>query len=282
MGIALETGTIDMALRVDSSTGAQFVDNPDYTVELTEGHQGWQVFFSGAEQSPVAEDVKLRQAICYAIDADGLVTGLCAGYGTPMYDAHSPIMIGYNEKWESEEYYPYDVEMAKSLLAESNYNGQTLTILASSATFSQRLAQMMQSYLMAAGINVELNVVDPALYTATRLDGTQYDMVINTIGGTYLSDAWAIRYDPAAYSTGDATSRHDYDLAELLYTAWTPEGWTEENIDAVHYYLKDNAIAYGMVNPQNMAIWRNDIGLENEVKEIAGYIAPAASTYNGL
>ena len=282
MGIALETGTIDMALRVDSSTGAQFVDNPDFTVELTEGHQGWQVFFSGAETSPCAEDAKLRQAICYAIDADGLVTGLCAGYGTPMYDSHSPIMIGYNEKWESEEYYPYDVEKAKSLVAESNYNGQTLKILASSATFSQRLAQMMQSYIMAAGINVELNVVDPALYTASRLDGTQYDMVINTIGGTYLSDAWAIRYDPEAYSTGDATSRHDYDLAELLYTAWTPDGWTEENIDAVHYYLKDNAISYGMVNPQNMAIWRNDIGLETEVKEIAGYIAPAASTYSGL
>ena len=84
---------------------------------------------------------------------------------------------------------------------------------------------MVQSYLMAAGINVELNVADSALYTATRLDGTKYDMVINTIGGTYLSDAWAIRYDPAAYATGDATSRHDYDLAELLYTAWTPDGW---------------------------------------------------------
>lgn len=282
MGIALETGTIDMALRVDSSTGAQFVGNDAYTVELTEGHQGWQVFFSGAETSPLAENVKLRQAICYAIDAQGLVTGLCAGYGTPMYDAHSPIMIGYNEKWNSEDYYSYDVEKAKALVAESGYDGQPLKILASSATFPQRLAQMMQSYLMAVGINVELNVVDSALYTATRLDGTQYDMVINTIGGTYLSDAWAIRYDPAAYSTGDATSRHDEVLAELLYKTWTPEGWTEENIDEVHYYLKDNAISYGMVNPQNMAVWRNDIGLETEVKEIAGYIAPAASTYNGL
>lgn len=282
MGIALETGTIDMAIRVDSSTGAQFVGNDNYTVELTEGHQGYQMFFSGAEQSPVAEDVKLRQAICYALDADGLVTGLCAGYGTPMYDSHSPIMIGYNEKWENEEYYPYDVEKAKTLVSESNYDGRPLKILATSQTFMNRLAQMVQSYLMAVGINVELNVVDTALYFATRLDGTQYDIVLNTIGGTYLSDAWAIRYDPAAYSTGDATSRHDQVLAELLYKTWTPDGWTEENIDEVHYYLKDNAISYGMVNPQNMTIWRNDVGLEKEVKEIAGYIAPAASTYSGL
>ena len=282
MGIALETGEIDMAMRVDSSTGAQFVGNDNYTVELTEGHQGWQLFFSGADTSVCAEDVNLRQAICYAIDAEGLITGLCAGYGTVMYDAHSPVMVGYNPEWENEEYYPYDVEKAKELLAQSNYNGETLNLLVSSATFSQRLGQMVQNYLLAVGINCELTLADTALYMATRLDGTKYDMVINTIGGTYLSDAWAIRYDPAAYETGDATSRHDYDLAELLYATWTPDGWTQENIDKVHEYLRDSAIAYGMVNPQNMTIWRNDLDLQNEVKEIAGYIAPAASTFGNI
>lgn len=282
MGIALETGEIDMAMKVDSSTGAQFVGNENYTVELTEGNQGWQLFFSGADNSPCAEDVNLRQAICYAIDAEGLITGLCAGYGTAMHDAHSPVMVGYNTDWDNEEYYPYDVEKAKELLAQSDYNGEELSILVSSATFSQRLAQMIQNYLLQVGINVKLNVVDSALYTATRLDGTQYDMVINSIGGVYLSDAWAIRYDPAAYETGDATSRHDYDLAELLYATWTPDGYTQENIDKVHEYLRDSAIAYGMVNPQNMTIWRNDLDLQNEVKEIAGYIAPAASTFGNI
>lgn len=282
MGIALETGTIDMAIRIDSSTGDQFVDNPDYTVELSTGHQGWQLFFSGAEQSPVAQDVALRQAICYAIDADGLVTGLCAGYGTTMHDAHSSIMVGYDKDWDSQEYFPYDLEKAKELLAQSDYQGQTLSILAISSTFSQRLAQMVQSYLIAAGIQVELNIVDNALFTATRLDGTKYDMVLLTIGGIYLSDAWAIRYDPAAYPAGDATSRNDQILAELLYKTWTPDGYTKENINEVHEYLRDNAIAYGMVNPQNMCIWRNSIGLENEVREVAGYIAPAASTYTAF
>lgn len=282
MGIALETGVIDVAMKVDASTGAQYVGSEYYTVELTDGNQGWQLFFSGADNSPCANDVNLRQAICYAIDVDGLVTGLTAGYGTVMHDAHSPIMIGYNPEWENEEYYPYDVEKAQELLAASDYNGEELSILVSSATFSQRLAQMIQNYLVQVGINVTLNVVEPALYTATRLDGTQYDMVINTIGGVYLADAWSIRYDPAAYETGDATSRHDYDLAELLYATWTPDGYTQENIDAVHEYLRDTAIVYGTVNPQNMTIWRNDLDLQNEVKEIAGYMAPAASTFGNL
>lgn len=279
VGIALETGTIDIAIRIDNATGSQFVDNPNYTIELADGPQGWTIFYSGADTSLMADNVKLRQAVAYAIDAQGLITGLCAGYGTPMYDAHSPLHIGANEKWKTDEYYSYNIEKAKQLVAESGYDGRTLTILCGTASFSSRLAQMVQNYLLAAGLKVELYQADPAQLTAIRLDGTKYDLFINTIGGVYLSDAWSIRYDPAAYSTGDGTSRRDNVLAELLYKTWTPDGWTEENIEAVHAYLRDNAIAYGMVNPQNMVIWRNDIGLEHEVIEKCGYIAPAASTY---
>ncbi len=279
-GIALETGTVDMVIDMNASTGIQFVDNENYNVELTDNVQGWQLFFSGAESRPVANDVKLRQAICYAIDPQGLITGFFSGYGSPMYDVCPSTAIGYNDAWDSEEYYPYDPEKAMQLLEESDYNGETLTLFATNT--SQRMCEIIQSYLLAVGINCELNLVDMALYTASRLDGTKYDMTINTISATYLADHWSVRYDPAAYSTGDATSRHDETLGNLLYTAWTPDGYTTENIDAVHYYLKDNAIAYGMVNPKVFTIWRTDIGVENEVKELAGYIAPAASTYSGL
>ena len=105
-------------------------------------------------------------------------------------------------------------------------------------------------------------------------------MFINTIGGTYLPDHWTIRYDPAAYETGDATSRHDYDLAELMYETWTTDGFTDENIDKVHNYIKESAIAYGMVNPQSFTIWRNDAGLVKEVRGgLTNYVIPSACQY---
>ena len=279
MAIALETGIVDMVIALDASSVAQFVDNNDYTVELAEGSQGWQMFFSGADNSEVANNVKLRQAICYSIDENGLIAGLLQGYGTPMYDVCPPMYNGFNEKWKNEEYYNYNVDKAKQLIAESGYNGETISILTTSTTLTQRLAEMLQSYMMAIGIKVELNIVDMALYTSIRLDGTQYDIVLNSIGGTYLPDHWSIRYDPAAYKTGDATSRHDNTLGELLYKTWTPSGFTEANIDEVHNYIKENAIAYGMFNPQSIIVIRNDAGLEEEVLEYQGYIAPAASKF---
>lgn len=280
LGIALETGTVQLGIDVDSSTGSQFVGNDQFIVNLTDGQQGWEMFFSGADSRVVANDQNLRQAICYAIDAQGLITGLCSGYGTQMWDVCPPDRIGFLEKWKNEPYYEYDAEKAKELLAASNYNGETLTILCSSSTFVSRLAQMIQNYLSAVGIKAELYSVDMALLTSIRLDGTKYDMFLNTIGGTYLPDHWSIRYDPAAYETGDATSRHDNDLAELLYKTWTVDGFTEENIDEVHNYIKESAIAYGLVNPQSFTIWRNDAGLVKEVRGgLTNYVNPAACQF---
>lgn len=280
MGIALETGIIDVAIDLASTTGSQFIGNSDYTVELTDGPQGWQVFFSGADSSPVANDVKLRQAICYGLDANGFIAGVAAGYATQMWDVCSPKMIGFNEAWKNEDYYSYDAKKAEQLLKESDYKGQTLKILSTSSANASRIAQIIQNYLLAMGIKAEVNSVDMALYTSIRLDGTQYDLVINTIGGYCMADHWSIRYDPAAYATGDATSRHDYELAELLYKTWTVEGFTEENINAVHNYIKDNAIAYGIVNPQVFTIWRNAAGMTREVcGGISGFVVPSACEY---
>ena len=273
LGVALETGTVDAVLDIASSTGAQFVGNENVTIDLSDGPQGWQMFFSGDESSILADNVALRQAICYAIDANGLITAMCSGYGTQMWDVASPRLLGFDEDWMSEDYYSYDPEKAMQLVEESGYNGEPLVLLSTSSAFASRLGQLIQNYLLAVGINVELNAVDMALYTAIRLDGSQYDMTINTVGGTSLADQWSIRFDPAAYSGGDATGRNDQVLAQMLYDTWTLDGWTKENIDAVHDYIKDNAIAYGLGNPQVFTIWNNNLNMEKVVKGgISGYV----------
>lgn len=277
LGIALETGEVDVVIDLAAATAANYVDNDLFSLELTDNMQGYTLFFSGHDSRPVANDVALRQAICYALDAQAFIDGVCYGYGTPMYDVCPPTAIGYLDKWDSEEYYPYDEEKAKELVEQSDYNGETLSILCSQGT--QRVAEIIQAYLGQVGITAELDVGDMAYITSVRLDGSKYDLFINTIGATTLANHWSIRYDPNAYSTGDGTSRHDYTLGDLLYKTWTVDGYTEENIDEVHTYIKDNAIAYGLYNPKRFTYVRKDAGLSNEVKEYAGYLSVAASTF---
>ena len=141
------------------------------------------------------------------------------------------------------------------------------------------MAQMVQGFLINVGINCELLTGDMAFISSVRLDGTQYDMFINTIGATFLSDHWSIRYDMNAYSTGDGTSRHDAALAEMLYSTWTKDGYTEENIDKIHKYLMDNGIARGLLNPQNFCVIRGDLKIVKKVTNQSGELAIVACEY---
>lgn len=279
-GIALESGEIDGFISLDPNTAKQFEGNKKFSMLKTSYINGNQIFFSGAPNSLVAEDPFLRQAICHAIDTEGLITGVFAGYGKSMGDTASDLCVGFLEKWKQEEYLTYDVEKAKELLAQSNYNGEELILLGGSNSTTKRLCEMLQAYLLQVGIKVKLNLVDPALFQATRLDGTQYDMVTLTAGGETLPDHWAMRFDSQAYKTGDATSRHDTALDELLYKTWTRDGFTEENIDEVHRYIKENTYAYGMVQPENIDIWRSDIGLSGPIRTFRGSVDFATSVYS--
>ncbi|MBR3404634.1 MAG: ABC transporter substrate-binding protein [Firmicutes bacterium] len=278
---AFQTGLVDYQDGATIQVVQQLEQDPDnFTILEYEGHQGFQIFFSGYETKPVAEDVKLRQAICYAIDNQALIDGYAQGHGTPLYDVCPSFYKGWQESWQNEEYYPHDVDKAKELVAQSNYNGETLVILVSKAI--SRIGEIIVNNLSEAGINAEIYSPEPAQLMAIRLDGSNYDMFINTIGGTYLPDHWSIRYDPNAYATGDGTSRHDYVLGELLYKTWTVEGYTTENINEVHNYIKDNAIAYGLFNMSNFCIYSNKLTLVEEVDGFSHKCYPFSSTWEGI
>ena len=277
---AFATGIVDYYDGAGINDAIQAEADEGLTVLEYEGHQGFQMFFSGHESSPVAEDKALRQAICYSINNAALLDGYAQGHGTLLYDVCPAFYKGYNYEWEKEDYYTFDQEKAKQLVAESGYNVEKLTILCFSTM--SRIAEIIVNQLSEVGINAEIFCPEAALFMSIRLDGSNYDMVLLTIGGTYLPDHWSIRYDANAYATGDATSRHDYELADLLYKTWTRDGFTEENIDEVHQYLKESAIAYGLFNQSNFVIYSNNLTLVEEVDGFTHKCYPFASTWKGI
>ena len=278
LGIALETGVVDFVVNFAASTAVQFDGDSDYTLQRADARNGMQIYFSGAEGKAVAEDKYLRQAICYAINNQLLIDAALEGYGTEMHDSAATYAMGYQKEWLDEEYYPYDVEKAKECLAKSNYKGEELVLLGSSST--KTVAEIIQNCCAAVGINIKLDLRQVALVTAIRLDGTQYDMFINQVGGITLANHWNTRYDCRAYKTGDATSRHDYVLADMIAKTSTVEGFTPENINAVHEYIKEEAYGYGMYQLNNLAVWSNKVGITKVVNDNINMVVPTACSYN--
>jgi peptide/nickel transport system substrate-binding protein len=104
--------------------------------------------------SPPLDNVKVRQAIAYAIDRPNMIQQLLLGYGKI---AHSIIP---EESWaySAGQVYNYDPAMAKKLLAEANFRPDTPIVykLSGSSISGRQYAGVIQNYLKQAGLPVEI------------------------------------------------------------------------------------------------------------------------------
>lgn len=180
--IALETGEIDIADALDGADASSFAGRDDMTVIDKPVDPPALFVFNCSEASPCA-DINLRKAICYALNNDAIAEGVsCPAY--PVYGL-SPRMYDAPDEWMTgREYYDYNVDEAKKLLAQSDYNKEELVILYTSSVANDGLALMMQSQLADLGINVKLYCVENSVFHTARNDDTQWDMRLDTMGGS--------------------------------------------------------------------------------------------------
>lgn len=279
MQIALETGEVDGFIAITQSLLAAFDDS--FSIVKIPSLAGTCIRFSGDENKLVAKDENLRKAIAYAIDEKAIIQGVYAGYADKMSGPESKGSVGFQDSWDVEANYSYDVEKAKDYLAKSNYNGETLEIIASSSAANDRLCTMIQSYLGEIGINLKLNIVERSLYTASQVDGTQWDLQIISNGGVDLASSWIQSYDMNAYPGGDAASRKDATLTQLIHNSSTTAGFTTENINAVHDYLMEHLYDYGLCQGHQCDVYRADLGITQESYLFGGTLDFVSCVYGG-
>ncbi|MCW2799791.1 MAG: transporter substrate-binding protein [Aeromicrobium sp.] len=130
------------------------------------------------------DNPKVRQAIAYAIDRDAAVQALTFGYGRPAYQMFNQESVAYNPDLEG--YYKYDVEKAKSLLAEAGFpDGIKFdSIIGSTAAPYVAFGQFLQANLKKAGIDMNLQLVDTSTVISSLYGaGTVASAPIATSGG---------------------------------------------------------------------------------------------------
>lgn len=279
MQIALETGEVDGFIAITQSLLAAFDDS--FSIVKIPSLAGTCIRFSGDENKLVAKDENLRKAIAYAIDEKAIIQGVYAGYADKMSGPESKGSVGFQASWDVEANYSYDVEKAKDYLAKSNYNGETLEIIASSSAANDRLCTMIQSYLGEIGIDLKLNIVERSLYTASQVDGSQWDLQIISNGGVDLASSWIQSYDMNSYPSGDAASRKDATLTQMIHNSSTTAGFTSENINAVHDYLMEHLYDYGLCQAHQCDVYRADLGITQESYLFGGTLDFVSCVYGG-
>lgn len=106
------------------------------------------------------KDVRVRQAIAYAIDADGILRNVVGGHGERLNTLIPPAMFGYDP---SVKPYPYDPQRARQLLLEAGYpNGFDVKIHATSGIYmkDRDVAQAVAGQLSQVGIRAQVEILE--------------------------------------------------------------------------------------------------------------------------
>ncbi len=240
--IALENGELDFSKTVAISDMHHFLEGGDdaanFRVISMPATLAQCVFFNCSEGNPFA-DVRLRQAVSYAIDKQGVLDGAYEGLGNVCHAFGGEMAADYLESWKSEPYYEYDVEKAKELMKEAGYeNGLSIRLLCDAQPAHLMMAQILQIYLQEIGITVTINSYDEALFNTYRFDPTQWDIHINNKAGNYVVQQWQYSLDANFYKGTTCNWLNDQTLQDLFHTALNKATHTPENVDAAWQYIK--------------------------------------------
>ena len=109
-------------------------------------------------------NVKVRQAMNYAIDREAIVKHVMLGAGEPQVGFLTSAHEGYDPDLKP---YPYDPDKARSLLEQAGYpNGFKLTLSGPSGRYykDKEILEVVASQLEAIGLTVELNIMEWGAY----------------------------------------------------------------------------------------------------------------------
>lgn len=174
----LKTGQYDIAYQLPNDDYEQITNDPNLQ-PFPAVHGELMLVFNKVEG--IASDVKIRQAINAALDADEVMLG--AVVTEDLYWLSPGYMNKDIEAWNSnagEEYYNQaNPEKAEQLLEEAGYNGETFTIITTrDDDVIYNASVVIQEQLSQIGMNVELEVYDMPTMFGKREDPNAWNAFI--------------------------------------------------------------------------------------------------------
>jgi ABC-type transport system substrate-binding protein len=153
--------TVQKVINVVEGQTTTNIDFNLETIEPVEQLGGTYYFGFNLDEAPF-NNLKVRQALNYAIDKEALVNEINSAWETNYMVAQGlipPSIMGYNSSLAG---YSYDVVEAQSLLSQAGYSEGFSTDIYYNIYngFHYFVAQKIQAYLAQIGINAELHGIE--------------------------------------------------------------------------------------------------------------------------
>ncbi len=205
---ALLAGDVDMVFGLASpQLVGQFSGDDGY--QVIEGSTNGEVTLAMNNERPPFDDVRVRQAVMYAVDRQAVIDTAYSGYGTLIGSMVPPTDPWYDASLV--DLYPYDPDKARELLAEAGATGLSVQFEVPNLPYATASAQVVQAQLAEVGITA---VIEPLEFPAVWLEQvfTNHDYDLSVIQHSEPRDITAF---------GDPTYYFGYDNPEVaaLFTS---------------------------------------------------------------
>jgi ABC-type transport system substrate-binding protein len=158
---AIKAGDVDWVGPSTVADGNSLKGIAGITLLTNQGSQ-FRLFVMNPTIAPFT-DVRVREAVSYAIDRKAIAKALTVGTVPATYQEFPPTSAAYDPKLDSSPNYPYDPAKAKALLQQAGSSSVTFDAYVGSASTSfVQMGELIQAELAQVGINMNLKTVDQA------------------------------------------------------------------------------------------------------------------------
>lgn len=232
---ALLAGQIDITTRTGPNYVNAVKDNADITVESVSPPSQIVMIY---QHNGALADLKIREALAYAIDREGIAASIMHGVNKVGFNAIPTTLASYQD---ASNKFEFDPEKAKSLLAEAGKSeGLTLTMATSTLVPGQlEIDQAIAQNLKDIGIDVEVTQLEVGEF---RTSYPQYDLSMNTLASFNNDPSFILATFTGA--TGQAVfNLADPKVDELVATQNATVGEARNPaINAAATYMWDNQL----------------------------------------
>jgi peptide/nickel transport system substrate-binding protein len=264
---ALLAGDVDDFPRVAVQDLAQFQSDPRFQV-LIGGTEGKTILAINNKKKPL-DDLKVRQAIAYAIDRKAIIDGAMNGLGTPIGSHLTPNDPGYVDLTAQ---YPHDPEKSKALLKAAGVKlPLELTLTLPPPDYARKGGEIIAAELAEVGIQAKIEDVEWAQWISNVFTGKNYDLtIISHVEpldiGIYAKPGYYFNYDDSQFDA----------IMKRVSTAPDIDAYKKALVEAQHKLADDcvNAFLFQLPNvviaDANLkGVWKNAPIFANDLSALS-------------
>jgi peptide/nickel transport system substrate-binding protein len=257
---ALKTGEVDLIRDVPFDQIEELGATPGIKLANPPLSVSWLYDINTLTGHPALKDVRVRQALNYAIDKEAIVDGLLLGRGRVLdCQISTPDAFGYNPDLEP---YPYDPDKARQLLSEAGYSPGdielTLQYVSGYLPAGDQVGEAVAAYLEDVGITVNIEVLEYARYIRFFYGEVQGDL-FNWPPRSVAGDAEFVL--PFYMCDSRKPSFCDPHLDEL-FAASRVEMDSQRRLELLHEiqaYACEQAVQIFLVQPESIWAMKDDV-----------------------